>query len=189
MLPEFLILAKPSHTARAGASPPVTRQCSSRLPVMEAHRWTFRKRQPSQAAHSEKRRNETEWINNQRKGIMAIKLEEGNDGKVLEVALTDRLAEEDYEMFVPVVERLVRRHGKIRMLVAMHGFHGWTAGALWEDTKYAAHHFRDIERLALAGETEWQHGTAVFCRHFTTAEVRYFDHTAMSEARTWLEGN
>lgn len=118
---------------------------------------------------------------------MAIKLEEKSGGKMLEVSLTGKLVKEDYETFVPAVERLVKQHGKIRMLMAMHDFHGWTAGALWEDTKFAAHHFRDIERLAVVGETKWQHGMATFCKPFTTAEVRHFDHTAMDEARVWLE--
>jgi hypothetical protein len=118
---------------------------------------------------------------------MAVQLTEKNEGKVLEVQLTGKLVREDYEQFVPVVDRLVKQHGKIRMLVEMHDFHGWTAGALWEDTKFGLHHFSHIERLALIGETKWQHGMAVFCKPFTTATVRYFDHTAATQARAWLE--
>jgi len=72
------------------------------------------------------------------------------------------------------------------MLVEMHDFHGWTAGALWEDTKFAVHHFRDIERLAIIGETKWEKGMAAFCKPFTTASVRYFDHTQAAEAREWV---
>ena len=117
---------------------------------------------------------------------MAIKLEESDGGKKLEVSLTGKLVKEDYEAFVPVVERLVEQHGKIRMLVVMHDFHGWTAGALWEDTKFAARHFSDIERLAVVGETQWQHGMAVFCKPFTAATIRYFDHSVRSEAQAWL---
>ena len=118
---------------------------------------------------------------------MAIKLEEKVGGKILEVSLSDKLVKDDYETFVPVVERLVKQHGKIRLLVVMHDFHGWTAGAMWEDTKFAAHHFNDIERLAVVGETRWQQGMATFCKPFTAATVRYFDHTALDEGRTWLE--
>ena len=117
---------------------------------------------------------------------MAIKLEEKDSGKVLEIALSGKLVKEDYEAFVPVVEQLVKDHGQIRMLVAMHDFHGWTAGALWEDTKFAAHHFSDIEKLAVVGETKWQHGMAAFCKPFTTASIRYFDHENADEARRWL---
>jgi len=123
------------------------------------------------------------------KNIMAINLEEKDGGKILKVRLSGKLVTEDYEKFVPAVDRLVKQHGKIRMLVEMHDFHGWTAGALWEDTKFAVHHFGEIERLAVVGENQWQHGMAVFCKPFTGAQVRYFDHTAMGEARAWLEGN
>ena len=117
---------------------------------------------------------------------MSIKLEENNGGKVLEVALTGKLVKADYEHFVPVVERLVKQQGKIRILLVMHDFHGWTAGALWEDTKFATHHFNDIERLAVVGETKWQHGMVLFCKPFTAATIRYFDHTATNEARAWI---
>jgi len=132
---------------------------------------------------SDKKRNQEE-----RKSIMAIKVNEQSDGNVLEVTLTGKLAKEDYETFVPAVERLVKEHGKIHLLVIMHDFHGWSAGALWEDTKFAAQHFSDIQRLALVGETKWQQGIAVFCRPFTTAALRYFEHPALSEAREWVKG-
>ncbi|PWU08881.1 MAG: STAS/SEC14 domain-containing protein [Verrucomicrobia bacterium] len=109
-----------------------------------------------------------------------------NGGKVVVIQLTGKLAKEDYEQFVPIVERLVKEHGKIRMLVQMHDFHGWTAGALWEDIRFDVKHFKDIERLALVGESKWQHGMAVFCKPFTTAKVRYFDTTEAEQARVWV---
>ena len=56
------------------------------------------------------------------------------------------------------------------MFVVMHDFHGWTASAAWEDTKFGVRHFHDIERLAMVGETKWQHGMAIFCKPFTTAQ-------------------
>jgi hypothetical protein len=31
----------------------------------------------------------------------------------------------------------------------MTGFHGWEAGALWEDIKFDLKHYADIERLAM----------------------------------------
>ncbi len=36
----------------------------------------------------------------------------------------------------------MRDHGTLRVLFDLTGFHGWTAGALWSDTKFAVHHFR-----------------------------------------------
>jgi hypothetical protein len=120
---------------------------------------------------------------------MTIEFKERDEGKTLEVRLTGKLGKEDYEAFVPAVERLVKQHGKIRMLVELHDFHGWTAGAVWEDTKFALRHFTDIERLAIVGETRWEKGMAAFCKPFTAAKVRYFDHTRPAEARDWLAAN
>ncbi len=115
-----------------------------------------------------------------------VALKETNGGKVLEVQLTGKLTTEAYEQFAPVVERLVKEHGKIRMLVEMHDFHGWTAGGLWEDIKFDAKHFRDIERVAMVGETKWQRGMALFCKPFTSAKIRYFERSQLAEANAWL---
>jgi len=120
---------------------------------------------------------------------MSATLQEINEGKALEVRLSGKLTKDDYTLFVPAVERLVNKHGKIRMLVEMHDFHGWTAGALWEDIKFDRKHFRDIERLAIVGETQWEKGMAAFCKPFTSATVRYFDHAKAAEARDWLLAN
>lgn len=117
---------------------------------------------------------------------MPIQLNEENDGKLLVVHVTGKLVAADYEHFVPEFERLVELHGKLHVLFDMTGFHGWTAGAAWEDTKFAVHHFSDIDRLAVVGEKKWQHGMATFCKPFTKATVKYFDHTDAIEARNWL---
>jgi hypothetical protein len=74
----------------------------------------------------------------------------------------------------------------LRLLFDMTGFHGWDAGAAWEDLKVGIAHFADIERLAMVGEEKWQHGMAIFCKPFTRATVRYFDHANAAEARKWL---
>jgi len=118
---------------------------------------------------------------------MPIHLVEEYGGTLLGVHVSGKLTREDYEQFVPEFERLVRQHGKLSVLFDMVGFHGWEAGALWEDTKFAIKHFADIERLAMVGETRWQHGMATFCKPFTTATIRYFDHSETDEAQKWLD--
>ena len=120
---------------------------------------------------------------------MSIDLNEQEGGKVIVIKLAGKLTKQDYERFIPEIERLVKEHGKLRLLVEMHDFHGWTAGALWEDAKFDVHHFRDIERLALVGEKAWEHGMAVFCKPFTTATVRYFDRSEANQAEAWIHAN
>ena len=119
---------------------------------------------------------------------MTIRLNEEKDGKLLTIHVSGKLIKDDYAAFVPAFERLVQQHGKLRVLFDMIEFHGWELSAAWEDTKFAARHFNDIERLAMVGDKEWQHGMAIFCKPFTRAKVRYFDHATETEvARRWLD--
>ncbi len=117
---------------------------------------------------------------------MPITLEQKDGGKALEVHVSGRLTAEDYTQFVPLFEKLVQAHGKVSILLHMKDFHGWKPAALWEDLKFDAKHFSDIERIAMVGEKKWQKGMSQFCRPFTTAKIRYFDTSALAEAETWL---
>jgi len=117
---------------------------------------------------------------------MAIKLNESNGGKVLEVQVTGKLTHEDYQSFIPEFERLLKEHGKIRVLFEMVEFHSWEGAAMGDDIKFDLKHFSDIDRLALVGDKKWEKGMSVFCRPFTTAKIRYFDHAAIAEARAWV---
>jgi len=120
---------------------------------------------------------------------MAIKLKENDGGKVLEIQVNGKLAHEDYLHFVPKFEQLIKQHGKLRVFFDMTDFHGWEAGALWDDIKLDIKHFSDIERIAMVGDKEWEKQMSLFCRPFTTAKIRYFDNTNAAEAWAWLEGD
>ena len=118
---------------------------------------------------------------------MPVTLNEKHGGKVLEAQVTGELTHADYQDLAPAFERLVKQHGTISVLFEMVNFHGWEAGALWDDIKFDVKHFSEIERLAMVGDTKWEQGMSFFCRPFTTAKVRYFDSAALEEARAWLE--
>ena len=117
---------------------------------------------------------------------MAVIFQEEAGGKILVLKLSGKLTKEDYQQFVPHVERLFQEHGKLRILCEMHDFHGWQAGALWQDIKFDLKHFAHIERLAFIGDKAWEHGMAVFCKPFTIAKIRYFDKSESDDAQTWI---
>ncbi len=117
---------------------------------------------------------------------MPIQLNEENSGKLLVVHVSGKLVKDDYTELVPAFERLVKQHGKMRLLFDMSDFHGWEASAAWEDFKFGIEHYADIERMAMVGENKWQEAMTVFAKPFTKAEVRYFDHGDAAAARKWL---
>jgi hypothetical protein len=106
--------------------------------------------------------------------------------KLLEVRVSGKLTAEDYEAFRPAVDELIEEAGKVRILFIMHDFHGWELGAAWEDMKFGAAHFRDIDRIAMVGDKAWEKWMSVICKPFTLSTVRYFDAEQEEEARQWL---
>lgn len=96
------------------------------------------------------------------------------EGKFVHLTITGKLEKEDYDIFVPEIDRQIEQYGKVNMVVDLVDFHGWTAGGAWEDTKFGVRHFNDIERLAIVGDKTWEKGMAYFCKVFTLAKVRYF---------------
>ena len=72
------------------------------------------------------------------------------------------------------------------MLLVMHDFHGWQPGALWEDLRFDARHFADIERVAVVGEAKRHSGMTMLYEQFTHAEVRYFDAHQTQQAEEWI---
>lgn len=119
--------------------------------------------------------------------VHAIEMQAHADDNVVAFRLSGKLTRDDYEMFVPVLEEQIREHGKIRLLVELDDFHGWSAGAIWEDLKFDFRHFRDIERIAIIGESDWEKGMSIFCKPFTAASVKYFNIANREEARNWIE--
>ena len=119
--------------------------------------------------------------------IMSVELRQREEGHILHVTISGQLHQEDYQEMVPVIEAAMKQHRKIRLLVQMVDFHGWDAGALWQDIKFDARHFNDIERLALVGDKRWEKGMSIFCIPFTTAQVKYFDMQDLEKAHAWIE--
>ena len=117
---------------------------------------------------------------------MSFLLTETMDGRIIEVTISNTLTREVIQAFIPLTEAAIEENGKIRVLFLLLGFHGWDAGALWEDVKFDLQQFNDVERLAIVGETKWEKGMWMFCRPFTSANIKYFEHGNLERAREWI---
>jgi hypothetical protein len=107
-------------------------------------------------------------------------------GKILGFRMSGKLHDEDYKLFVPLVEKAMSTQGKVRLLAQFEDFHGWDLHAMWDDTKFATRHCADVERIALVGDKQWEKWMAAICKPFTLAKIRYFDVKDIESAWSWL---
>ncbi|WP_137702312.1 SpoIIAA family protein [Marimonas lutisalis] len=116
-----------------------------------------------------------------------IEFMDESHGNVVGLRVSGTLHEKDYAEFLPKLEDLFRKHGKLRvMFLAGPDFHGWDLSAAWQDTSLGFKHASDFEKLALVGAPDW----VVWCVRLSAflfkGEVRVFPASEFSEAWRWL---
>ena len=117
----------------------------------------------------------------------SLAIVEDLDKGILSVSVSGKLEREDYDVLGAEFDRMVAQHGSIRLLLELKDFHGWTAGAAWEDAKLGFRHYSDIDRMAIIGENKWQQGMTQFVKPFTRADVKYFDAADVDAASNWVQ--
>src|SRR5205814_4929400 len=105
---------------------------------------------------------------------------------VLGFKLSGKLHDADYKTFVPAIDAVLAKEGKVRLLAQFHDFSGWDMHALWDDIKFSTTHCTKIERVALVGEKSWEKWMASVCKPFTMAKVKYFEAPQIDAAWAWL---
>lgn len=113
-------------------------------------------------------------------------INEGAPHRTLLITVSGKLIEDDYIELIERMKELVAYHGKINILIELDDFHGWSAGAAWQDLKFGIDHADDIEKIALVGDSAWEKGMAIFVKPFTSAEVQYFDVNNIQDAHDWV---
>ena len=109
------------------------------------------------------------------------------EGRVLHMIVTGKLEKEDYDFFVPEAETRIKKYGKIRVMIELVDFKGWSAGALWEECKLVHNHLKDVERMAMVGDKTWEKGLALFMKPFAGAKLKYFSVSERQAAINWIE--
>ncbi len=111
-----------------------------------------------------------------------------SSGKLLGLRLSGKVAHQDYEQFVPLLESLIKEHGSVRCLVEMIDLHGIEPRALWDEIKFDVRHAGQIERCAVVGDRRWESWMTSLSRPiFFRAEIRFFELADTEKAWEWVK--
>ena len=112
-----------------------------------------------------------------------IELLNGSSGKVFGMRVSGKLLHQDYQQFVPRIEKLIEEHRSVRCFIEMTDFHGIELRALWDEIKFDVRHAREIERCAVVGDRHWEAWLTKLSRPiFINAEIRFFDQAERDKA-------
>ena len=117
---------------------------------------------------------------------MTIDAEDGA-GNLVHLRVRGRLTIADQAALLSAVAKAVERHGRIRLLVTLADFEGWTSGDAWGDDALRIHDDTAILKAAFVGETRWKDDVFAFvAKPFRAIPMEYF--ASEAAARTWLDG-
>lgn len=111
---------------------------------------------------------------------------DGSAADHMVVRATGKLTKDELIQFRNDFEHFVHDRGKLRILFDATEFEGWDSGGLWQEAKFDAKHFKDIERLAMVGSKTWQQALEAAVKPFARPAMRYFDVSEMQAAHDWL---
>ena len=108
------------------------------------------------------------------------------DAALIEATFSGKLTKEDYAAIIPVFDKAVAEHGKLR-IIAIFGELEWiTPAAMLADFKWDWQHRHDVEKCAVVVHSKWMEMGTKMVAMIYTGEVKLFDPEQLEEARQWV---
>lgn len=111
-------------------------------------------------------------------------------GNIQWFRLYGKLTEEDYtENLMPELDRALEQYKKIRLLLQVEYFGGWTQESVWQELKNWPQ-FSKVERIAIVADDSWDEWMTWMVKitgFFTGTSVRFFKAGRIEEAWDFLE--
>lgn len=117
------------------------------------------------------------------------RLLKGFPNDVIAIEAEGVITAQDYEdVLVPLVAEKRKRHDKLKMLIVLDDdFQGWSAGAMWEDTKFGLKHLTDLSRIAVVSDIGWMRHAVKIFGPLMPAKVRIFPAHDFHAASEWVK--
>jgi hypothetical protein len=99
-----------------------------------------------------------------------------------------KITGQDYEHnLIPAIEAVLKTHRKVRLLYQLgEDFHGFSAGAIWDDSKLGFRHHAEFEAVAVVTNVTWIKDTVKLFAFFMRCPVKVFSNEEFDQARDWV---
>jgi hypothetical protein len=106
---------------------------------------------------------------------------------VLRITAPRKLKADDFPQIAPLVDSIINRYGKIRLLIDATAFDGWENIAAFEKhASFVKDHQQKVDRLAVTIAHDWQRWLVGAVKMFLHPDVRAYDRGHESEALRWI---
>ena len=106
---------------------------------------------------------------------------------VIGLEAVDDVEKEDYEnVIVPVIDKTIAEHGKVRLVYVLgREFDEYEGGAVWEDLKLGVRHPTSFERMAIVTDAGWAAPAVKVFSVMWPGQARVFPLAELESAKRW----
>lgn len=115
-----------------------------------------------------------------------VRLEAWPDSHTIEIHAHGKLTRADYDRLMPPMEELAETWPVLNFYIVLEDFHGWEAGAAWEDLKFDVRNGQRFGRAAIIGESAAERWGTRISNWVMPGELRFFSPGEEAEARAWV---
>jgi hypothetical protein len=107
---------------------------------------------------------------------------------VIGIEASGQVTSDDYERVIfPAIDDKQREHDKVRLMYVLGPeFDGYSAGAVWEDSKLLFKHPSSWEKIAVVTDEDWIRRSLSVFGWMVPGEVKVFANGDTSQARDWV---
>lgn len=108
-------------------------------------------------------------------------------GNLVKVLVPETLRADDFTELASEADALIKKHGKIRLLIDASQFDGWeNLPAFEKHLAFVKSHQKKVERIAVIAKHNWQHWMMGILKAFVHPEIRVFDKGDATKALQWV---
>jgi len=118
-----------------------------------------------------------------------FELIDGLPGNIVAVEVKGIVTAQDCEeMLMPLVTEKLKKHDRLNiLLLAGEDFQSFSAGAIWDDTRFGLMHLADFGKIALVSDTgRMRHGAKLFAP-FIRGSLHVFSLAELDDAKEWVK--
>jgi hypothetical protein len=121
-------------------------------------------------------------------GVAEMPIEFEFEGGGLAVArISGKLQKVELDRAQRECEEMIKKIGRVKILVLTTNFAGWERAEGWDDTSFADRNDPYIEKIAVVGGAKWRDLVYAFTgRGLRPVPIQYFEPDQEGAARQWL---
>ena len=117
---------------------------------------------------------------------ISVAIKKANDKLFIELTMIGKLTHEDYETFVPMIDKALKESKNLEadILVDMREFKGWKLRAAWDDMKFGIKYRNKFKKMAVVGDKKWEELSIEMMDHLSKGKMKFFKDR--DKALNWL---